>query len=550
MKANPSARSLCTEGLLITGVSRSRCFGGTQAVYSHEARETACVMRFGVFLPPQSQAHAVPVLYWLSGLTCTEENFIVKAGAQRVAAELGLAIVVPDTSPRGLKIPGEDASYDFGVGAGFYVDATQAPWSRGYRMYSYVTKELSRLVESTFPVDPARTGIFGHSMGGHGALTIALKNPAYYKSVSAFAPICSAMRSPWGEKALTGYLGADRALWRDYDASALIESRGWQGPALLVDQGTSDQFLESQLKPELLKDGKNTENVTTFGMGYDLKMWSPLGQINRSNIKRLVPIWNFGLMNDMGELSQPTIYNGVMYVVNGNWTFAIDVATGRQIWRTPVTYERAALRVTTSGAYIRGAATIYNGKLFRQSIDAHVMALDMKTGKEIWKQKFAEWKESYAGIVAPTIANGVLISGMAGGDRTARGFIEGYDPDTGKQLWRRWTVPAPGEPGSETWPGKEFPDAWKYGGAATWQPGSYDPQLDLFYVGTGNAEPYNPKYRGGLDSLYAASLLAIRPKTGELVWDYQFLPNDSFDFDGTAESILADIQVGGQPRKA
>src|SRR6267143_1258843 len=309
-------------------------------------------------------------------------------------------------------------------------------------------------------------------------------------------------------------------------------------------------FGSAQTAEELLNDGKNTENVTTFGMGYDLKMWSPLGQINRSNIKRLVPIWNFSLMNDMGELSQPTIYNGVMYVVNGNWTFAIDVATGRQIWRTPVTYERAALRVTTSGAYIRGAATIYNGKLFRQSIDAHVMALDMKTGKEIWKQKFAEWKESYAGIVAPTIANGVLISGMAGGDRTARGFIEGYDPDTGKQLWRRWTVPAPGEPGSETWPGKEFPDAWKYGGAATWQPGSYDPQLDLFYVGTGNAEPYNPKYRGGLDSLYAASLLAIRPKTGELVWDYQFLPNDSFDFDGTAESILADIQVGGQPRKA
>src|SRR3989475_1696875 len=145
-------------------------------------------------------------------------------------------------------------------------------------------------------------------------------------------------------------------------------------------------FGSAQTAEELFNDRKNTENVTTFGMGYDLKMWSPLGQINRSNIKRLVPIWNFSLMNDMGELSQPTIYNGVMYVVNGNWTFAIDVATGRQIWRTPVTYERAALRVTTSGAYIRGAATIYNGKLFRQSIDAHVMALDMKTGKEIWKR--------------------------------------------------------------------------------------------------------------------------------------------------------------------
>jgi alcohol dehydrogenase (cytochrome c) len=305
----------------------------------------------------------------------------------------------------------------------------------------------------------------------------------------------------------------------------------------------------AQTADDLLNDGKNPENVTTFGMGYDLKMWSPLKQINKSNVKRLVPIWSFSLMNDMGELSQPTIYNGVMYVVNGNWTFAIDVATGRQIWRTPVQYDRAALRVTTSGAYLRGAATIYNGKLFRQNIDGHVAALDMKTGKEIWKTKFGEWKESYGGIVQPAIVNGVLISGMAGGDRTARGFIDGYDPDTGKRLWRTWTIPAPGEPGSETWPNKELPDAWKYGGGATWQPGSYDPQLDLFYIGTGNAEPYNPKYRGGMDSLFAASVLALRPKTGEMVWYYQFLPNDSFDFDGTAENIIADIQVEGKPRK-
>ena len=305
----------------------------------------------------------------------------------------------------------------------------------------------------------------------------------------------------------------------------------------------------AQTADDLLNDGKNPENVTTFGMGYDLKMWSPLKQINKSNVKRLVPIWSFSLMNDMGELSQPTIYNGVMYVVNGNWTFAIDVATGRQIWRTPVQYDRAALRVTTSGAYLRGAATIYNGKLFRQNIDGHVAALDMKTGKEIWKTKFGEWKESYGGIVQPAIVNGVLISGMAGGDRTARGFVDGYDPETGKRLWRRWTIPAPGEPGSETWPNQELPDAWKYGGGATWQPGSYDPQLDLFYIGTGNAEPYNPKYRGGMDSLFAASVLALRPKTGEMVWYYQFLPNDSFDFDGTAENIIADIQVEGKPRK-
>jgi alcohol dehydrogenase (cytochrome c) len=190
--------------------------------------------------------------------------------------------------------------------------------------------------------------------------------------------------------------------------------------------------VQAQTADELLNEGKNTENVTLLGTGYDMKMFSPLKQINKSNIKRLVPLWTFSLSNEMGELSQPTIYNGVMYVVNGNWTFAIDVGTGRQIWRTPVSYDRGALRMTTGGAYMRGAATIYNGKLFRQTIDGHVLALDMKTGKELWKTKFGEWKESYAGIVAPAIVNGVLISGMAGGDRTARGFVDGYDPETGK----------------------------------------------------------------------------------------------------------------------
>ena len=171
-------------------------------------------------------------------------------------------------------------------------------------------------------------------------------------------------------------------------------------------------------------------------MGYDMKMYSPLKQINKSNVKRLVPVWNFSTSNEMGDLSQPTVYNGVMYVVNGNWTFAIDLETGRQIWRTPVNFDRGALRVAGGGALLRGPATIYNGKLFRTTLDAHVIALDMKTGKEIWRQKYADFSEGYKGVVQPTIANGVLISGTGGGETTTRGFIEGYDPETGKRLWR------------------------------------------------------------------------------------------------------------------
>jgi S-formylglutathione hydrolase len=232
-------------------VAQHRCFGGVQGIYEHEAHETGCRMRFGVFVPPHADSRRCPALYWLSGLTCTEENFVVKAGAQRVAAELGLVLVVPDTSPRGLGLPGEDDAVDFGLGAGFYLDATRAPWSSGYRMAAYVTRELPALVHSAFPVDAARVGIFGHSMGGHGALTLALKHPEQYRTVSAFAPIASSMRAPWGRKALAGYLDDERA-WREHDATALVRARGWRGPPILVDQGSADPFLESQLKPGLL----------------------------------------------------------------------------------------------------------------------------------------------------------------------------------------------------------------------------------------------------------------------------------------------------------
>jgi S-formylglutathione hydrolase len=252
---------------MLNTVSQVRCFGGTQFVFSHASKETHCAMRFGIYLPAQSERETLPVLYWLSGLTCTEENFIVKAGAQRVASELGLILVSPDTSPRGLGIPGEAASYDLGLGAGFYVDATNPPWSAGYRMYSYVAKELPAVIGRSFPIDSARAGIFGHSMGGHGALTIALKNPEHYKSVSAFAPVASTMRCPWGEKALTGYLGPDNAAWQQYDATALIVERGWGGPPILVDQGTDDTFLETQLKTELLR-----EACEHAGVGLNLRM--------------------------------------------------------------------------------------------------------------------------------------------------------------------------------------------------------------------------------------------------------------------------------------
>ena len=307
----------------------------------------------------------------------------------------------------------------------------------------------------------------------------------------------------------------------------------------------------AQTADELLNDGKNTENVTTFGMGNKLQMYSPLRQINKSNVKRLVPLWSTSTMSDTGELAQPAIYNGVMYVVNGNWTFALDVATGKQIWRTPVEYDRAVLRISTGGAIMRGSPTIYNGKLFRTTLDAHILALDMKTGKEIWNKAFADHKEGYKGVAAPLIANGVLISGTTGGENATRGFLVGWDPETGKELWRTHTIPAPGEPGSETWPktGDSLQDAWKTGGGSTWQNGSYDAELDLVYWGVGNAGPYDPKYRGNSDALYSNCVLAIRPKTGQIVWHYQYTPNDMYDVDATNEPVLAELRVDGQMRK-
>lgn len=233
-------------------LSEHGCFGGVQGFHAHESAVVGLPMRFSLFLPPQARAGKVPLLVYLAGLTCTEETFPVKAGAQRLASELGLALLAPDTSPRGAKLPGEADSWDFGVGAGFWLDATREPWRRHWRMESWLLDELLPLVTRDFDVDGERVGIFGHSMGGHGALTLALRHPGRFRSVSAFAPIAAPMRCPWGEKAFSGYLGEDRGQWRAHDASELMRAQT-EAPfpdGILIDQGLADKFLAEQLHPE------------------------------------------------------------------------------------------------------------------------------------------------------------------------------------------------------------------------------------------------------------------------------------------------------------
>jgi S-formylglutathione hydrolase len=247
-------------------VSEHACFGGVQRFLAHESHECRTEMRFAVYEPPQARERRVPVLYYLAGLTCTEETFMIKAGAQRLAAELGLMLVSPDTSPRQPRLPGDDASWDFGLGAGFYVDATQAPWSAHYRMYSYVTRELPGLIDEHFPSLAERQGIFGHSMGGHGALVCALRNTTRYRSLSAFAPIAAPSRCPWGRKAFSGYLGADETAWHEYDASELVARAPFHGP-ILLDQGSADKFLAEQLYPEIF-----AEACRRAGQAFELRM--------------------------------------------------------------------------------------------------------------------------------------------------------------------------------------------------------------------------------------------------------------------------------------
>ncbi|RZL06088.1 MAG: S-formylglutathione hydrolase [Rubrivivax sp.] len=238
--------------MTLNTLSEHRCFGGVQGFYQHPSSTIGLPMKFGVFVPPQATQGPVPVLYFLAGLTCNEETFAIKAGAQRVAAELGLMLVTPDTSPRDTGIEGASDAWDFGHGAGFYLDATAAPWARHFRMESWITTELHALIPQHFPAHTERAGVFGHSMGGHGALTLALRHPGMYRSVSAIAPIAAPSRCPWGEKAFTGYLGPDRRAWEAHDATALVAA-GHKAPELLIDQGLADKFLAEQLHPHLFE---------------------------------------------------------------------------------------------------------------------------------------------------------------------------------------------------------------------------------------------------------------------------------------------------------
>ena len=260
----------------------------------------------------------------------------------------------------------------------------------------------------------------------------------------------------------------------------------------------------AQTTADLNNDGKNTDNILTYGMGYHQQRYSRLKEVNKNTVKRLVPVWNLSLDNQWGEQAQPIVHNGVMYVTNARHTVAIDIGTGKQIWRHTLDWPAETPRVVCCGVSNKGAA-IFDGKVFRTTLDAHVIALDAKTGKEVWKSKADEWKDGFSMTLAPLIANGVLITGMSGAEFGIRGYIDGWDPQTGKRLWRTYTIPGRGEKNNDTWP--QDNDAWKVGGGSSWITGSYDPELDLTYWGTGNPAPWASQSRKG-DNLYTSSVLA------------------------------------------
>ena len=299
----------------------------------------------------------------------------------------------------------------------------------------------------------------------------------------------------------------------------------------------------AQSNDALKNDAKSTGDVLTYGMGYNNQRYSPLKQVNAGNVAKLQPVWSYSLNNSQSHESQPIIHEGVMYVTTHNSTVAMNAVTGKQIWKQDVELPQDVFKYTCCGILNRGAA-IYDGKIYRTTLDAQVMAMDAKTGKQLWKSKAANYLDGHALTGAPLVVNGVVMTGIGGGEFGTRGFIDGWDANTGNKLWRIYTTAMPGEKGGDTWPG----DTASKGGAPTWLTVAYDPELDLVYWGTGNAGPWNPQVRMG-DNLYVCSVLAFRPKTGEMVWHYQFSPNDPYDYDATEVGMLVDMKVAGQDRK-
>jgi alcohol dehydrogenase (cytochrome c) len=288
---------------------------------------------------------------------------------------------------------------------------------------------------------------------------------------------------------------------------------------------------------------KDTSDVLNYGMGYNLQRFSPLTQINRDTVKHLVPVWNYSYDDNKSEESQPLVYKGVLYVTTNSATMAINAKTGEEIWKTKVEYPAETPRIVCCGIINRGLA-LYEGKIFRTTLDANVIALDAKTGKELWRSHVIDFKDGYSQTVAPLVADGVVITGISGAEYGIRGFIDGWDPDTGKHLWRTYTVAGPNDPNGKTWPG----DTYLHGGGSTWITGSFDPELHTVYWGTGNAGSWNPTQHPG-DNLYTCSVLALDPKTGAMKWHFQFSPNDPYDYDSVAEMVLADLNVGGKMTK-
>jgi alcohol dehydrogenase (cytochrome c) len=299
----------------------------------------------------------------------------------------------------------------------------------------------------------------------------------------------------------------------------------------------------AQTAQELAKGASDTGNVLNYGMGYNLQRFSTLTQINKDTVKKLVPVWNYSYDDNRSEESQPLVYKGVIYVTTNSATMAVEAKTGKQLWKTKVEYPPETPRIVCCGIINRGAA-LYDGKVYRTTLDANVIALDAKTGKEVWKKNAINFKDGYSMTVAPLVADGVVITGISGAEFGTRLFIDGWDAQSGEHLWRTYTVPGPGEPGHDTWSG----DTWQHGGGSTWITGSFDPELHTVYWGIGNPGPFNATERKG-DNLYTNCVLALDPKTGKIKWHFQFSPNDPFDYDSVAEMILADIKVNGKTTK-